>query len=334
MDDNAMVVANVTWDVDTAVNDAKIKHSIVKRVMQEVMVKGHDYDKIGNSKETLLKPGAERLCSSFKLTPEFVPLTVTEDWANGFFHYRYRVDLTHYPTGTIVGSGVGSCNSKEDKYGWRWVDILQVPHDLDPSTLQSRDHSISEFKFAIDKAQTSGDYGKPQQYWDDWQEAIKAGDAIPIKRKTSKGNELDAFEWRRYKYRIPNPDVFSIVNTIDKMAQKRALIAAVLVATNASDFFTQDIEDLPEFNQGNNAPRPQAEKYSPEWFAAQSRERTMAIIDDEFGYSNDGLSDLIANDREQFDKVVDETNANYAAFWIAQSNYLAQQEEADYDIEF
>jgi hypothetical protein len=34
-----------------------------------------------------------------------------------------------------------------------------------------------------------------------------------------------------------------VVNTIQKMAQKRALVAATLLATSASEFFTQDVED-------------------------------------------------------------------------------------------
>jgi len=44
-------------------------------------------------------------------------------------------------------------------------------------------------------------------------------------------------------YRIPNPDVADAVNTVQKMAQKRALVAAVLIVTNCSDAFTQDLED-------------------------------------------------------------------------------------------
>ena len=44
-------------------------------------------------------------------------------------------------------------------------------------------------------------------------------------------------------YRIPNPDGADVVNTIQKMAQKRALVAATLIATSASEFFTQDVED-------------------------------------------------------------------------------------------
>jgi len=45
------------------------------------------------------------------------------------------------------------------------------------------------------------------------------------------------------KYRSLNP--YDVKNTIEKMAEKRSLVAAVLIGTAASDIFTQDIEDLP-----------------------------------------------------------------------------------------
>lgn len=41
-------------------------------------------------------------------------------------------------------------------------------------------------------------------------------------------------------------DPFTIVNTVLKMAKKRALIDAVLSATRSSGIFTQDIEDFPQ----------------------------------------------------------------------------------------
>ena len=44
--------------------------------------------------------------------------------------------------------------------------------------------------------------------------------------------------------RVFNPEIADQVNTIRKMAQKRALIAATLLAVNASEFFTQDVEDM------------------------------------------------------------------------------------------
>jgi hypothetical protein len=45
-----------------------------------------------------------------------------------------------------------------------------------------------------------------------------------------------------------NPFDYSVVNTVCKMAQKRALVAVVLISCGASEFFTQDLEDYPEPN--------------------------------------------------------------------------------------
>jgi len=48
---------------------------------------------------------------------------------------------------------------------------------------------------------------------------------------------------REAKYRgLP---VYDLRNTIQKIAEKRAFVSALLMATGASDLFTQDLEDLP-----------------------------------------------------------------------------------------
>ena len=47
-------------------------------------------------------------------------------------------------------------------------------------------------------------------------------------------------------YRVENEDIYSQVNTILKMAEKRSFVDAVLHAGRLSDVFTQDIEDLRE----------------------------------------------------------------------------------------
>ena len=49
---------------------------------------------------------------------------------------------------------------------------------------------------------------------------------------------------REGKYR--SISLFEIRNTVLKMAEKRAFVSAVLMATGASDIFTQDLEELPE----------------------------------------------------------------------------------------
>ena len=62
-----------------------------------------------------------------------------------------------------------------------------------------------------------------------------------------------------FKYRSLNPN--DIRNTIEKMAEKRGLVGAVLIGVGASDVFTQDLEDLPDLQNGppmNHKP-PQAE---------------------------------------------------------------------------
>jgi hypothetical protein len=51
----------------------------------------------------------------------------------------------------------------------------------------------------------------------------------------------------RTKYKIPNPHIADLVNTILKMAKKRAFIDAVLQVASLSDVFTQDLEDIKEF---------------------------------------------------------------------------------------
>jgi hypothetical protein len=59
-----------------------------------------------------------------------------------------------------------------------------------------------------------------------------------LEQRTGKGG-------RPYSvYIVKNPNPADIVNTLQKMAQKRALVAATLIAVNASEFFTQDIEDM------------------------------------------------------------------------------------------
>ena len=47
-------------------------------------------------------------------------------------------------------------------------------------------------------------------------------------------------------YRLDNEDIYSQVNTILKMAKKRALVDAALSAGRLSQVFTQDIEDMHE----------------------------------------------------------------------------------------
>lgn len=166
--------------------------------VREVMIQGEDYGVIpGTDKPTLLQPGAQKLAEIYGLAPHFGDVTVVEDWDKPFFHYRKKCSLVSRRTGDVVAEGVGSCNSREDRYAYRWCFESELPAGAPKKTLQRRER---------------------------------------ISRKTGKPF---------VQYRTQNPDICSLVNTIEKMACKRAYVASVISATRSAGIFTQDADDLP-----------------------------------------------------------------------------------------
>jgi hypothetical protein len=245
------VVENTSGFISPVVDiqSALARYNAFGEFVSKILKKDTDFGEIpGTNKPTLLKAGAEKLGAFFGLRPIFVLQESVNDWmgqnhgGEPFFFREYKVQL--YRAGELVGEGVGSCNSWEKKYRYRWVNELEIPSNVDKSVLEFRDGAISEFAFAVEKAETTGKYGKPASYWQQFADAIANGTAKQIKRKTKKGDEMDAWEIGGKLYAVPNKDVADQVNTIDKMAQKRAFVAAILIATNASDYFTQDMEDF------------------------------------------------------------------------------------------
>jgi hypothetical protein len=198
---------------------ALARYQAVKDFIGKVLNKGVDYGPIpGSDKPTLLKPGAEKMCSFFGLTPKFPLEDREEDWTGErhggepFFYYRYKCQL--YRGDQLIAEGEGSCNSWEKKYRYR----------------QSERKCPKCGKTTIIK-------GK-EEYGGGW---------ICFSKKGGCGTKFanDAPEIINQDVgQVKNPDPADIVNTLQKMAQKRALVAPVLIATNTSDYFTQDIEDF------------------------------------------------------------------------------------------
>jgi len=245
---------NSTFIVPVAdIGAALARYNAFGEFVSRILKVGQDFGEIpGTNKPTLLKPGAEKLSAFFGVRPIFVIQESVNDWTGkdhggeAFFFREYKCQ--GYRNGELVGEGVGSCNSWEKKYRYRWMNEAEVPATVDKSTLEFIDGKISEFGFAVEKAETSGKYGKPAAYWKQFRDAIVNKTAVSIKKKTKNG-EMDAWEIGGKLYAVPNHDPSDQVNTIDKMAQKRALVAMVLITTNASDYFTQDMEDfVPETN--------------------------------------------------------------------------------------
>ncbi len=219
MNENAIVLSG-SADMFMPVMDIKQATSRRNQLVQFVagmMVKDRDFGAVpGTDKPTLLKPGAEKLTTFFGLAPVFVSERIVEDFGDDgkepLFFYRYRCEL--YRNGTLVGSGIGSCNSRESKYRYRNGERV-CPTCGKATIIKGKD-----------------------EYGGGWLCFAKKGGC------GAKFTAGDPAITGQIVGKVPNPDVADLVNTIDKMAQKRALIAATLIAVNASEFFTQDVEDM------------------------------------------------------------------------------------------
>lgn len=217
------------------------------RELKELLVQDVDYGTIpGTDKPTLLLPGAQKICTFFGYVPHYEARQI-EDWTGADFKealFYYDFTCTLLKDGKPVGEGRGSCNSWESRYRYRWVskDVAQKREDF--ASLPARGGRISEPAFAIEAAQTGGKYGKPMEYWQAFKDAIERGEAAKIKKPKKDGGTMDAWEIDTTLYRIPNDGFPDIINTCQKMGQKRAYIAATLSATGASQYFTQDLEDM------------------------------------------------------------------------------------------
>ncbi len=98
--------------------EVKAHVQLIQQVMQAVMVPKTHYDTIAGcgDKPVLLKPGAEKILTTFKIGTDLR----VEDLGDGYdFRYRVTIRGFHIPTGNTVGYGVGESSTKEKKYAWR-----------------------------------------------------------------------------------------------------------------------------------------------------------------------------------------------------------------------
>ena len=66
-------------------------------------------------KNSLLKPGAEKLAKIFQLGVRIAKVNKTIDLHAGFVNFEYTMEAYHIPTGLVVAQCEGSCNNLEKK---------------------------------------------------------------------------------------------------------------------------------------------------------------------------------------------------------------------------
>lgn len=214
------------------------RYKAIQEIVREVFQEDVHFGKIPGTgdKKTLLKAGFDALCNAFQFCADFVkqPDSVETDT---FIHLVYKCTLTS-ATGRTVATGVGSCNSKEEKY--RWTTMARVCPVCKKETIING------------KAEYGGGYVCFQKKGG-CNAKFKVGDPA------IEGQEVGRKE---------NDNAWNYHNTLTKMAQKRAGMAAIITACGISGDFTQDVEDFDQPHdkaarsepgidvQANNAPPP------------------------------------------------------------------------------
>src|SRR5262245_7705962 len=81
----------------------------IQLVMKEAMKSGEHFGVIpGTDKPTLLKPGAEKLCLTFRLDPQY---EIQQGFDGDHLTIQSRCVLWHITSGQRMGSGMGSCST-------------------------------------------------------------------------------------------------------------------------------------------------------------------------------------------------------------------------------
>ena len=245
MDEQALTLTTQASHLMPAmsVGEAADRFRNLSKFVKTIMKEGIDYGPVpGTDKDTLLKPGAEKLTTFFGLRAIPTVIKEVEDWtgeAHGnepFFYYWIRYSL--YRGDMLIAEADGSCNSWESKYRYRWAE-RKCPTCGNTTIIKGKE-----------------EYGGGWLCW-----AKRGGCGAKFKDGDAdiEGQELG---------RVTNPNPADLSNTILKMAGKRALVAATLLAVNASEFFTQDMEDLADNGYINGeivsvSPTPQTTTKKP-----------------------------------------------------------------------
>lgn len=217
-----------------SVDDSIKRYQAIQKFMNECMADGVDYGKPpgfpAEAKPFLYKAGAQKLCAFFGYVPHYETQERIEEWTpekygEALFYFRFNCVLSK--NGEPVGEGIGSCNSWETKYRYR--NASRTCPDCGAS--------------AIIKGKA--EYG---------------GGFICFAKKGGCGAKFkdDDSRMQQEVGKVPNPDIADVVNTVQKMAEKRAYVEATLSATGASAFFSQDedvVEPPPPQREQRQAPK-------------------------------------------------------------------------------
>jgi hypothetical protein len=109
-------------------NRVKEQRDAIQQLLKEVLREGIDNDYAvipGTKKRTLLKPGAEKICSLFGFAVEPI---ITKERIGDDVSFSVTVRLTTNGGTVFLGEGVGEASTLESKFAWR-AAVCQEEYD-------------------------------------------------------------------------------------------------------------------------------------------------------------------------------------------------------------
>ena len=205
-----------------SIEQAVQRYNTIVEFTRQVLRKDRDYGVIpgtaknrdgtpSNKDNVLFKAGAEKLSTIFGLTTRFEDYRVVEDWEAGLFYYAYRCIQSR--NGRDIAECIGSANSREKKYR---RETRTCP-ECERPTIKKGFPKKNEKTWTWYCDRKAGGCGRN----------FASDDPAIVDQKA--GIDVNA--------------AADAINTIQKIAQKRAYVGCTLIATNASEFFTQDLDD-------------------------------------------------------------------------------------------
>ena len=262
----ALTVSQRTAALREALQEEAETRKVLAEYIRGQMVEDVDFGIIPGTKDrTLLKPGAEKLISLFRVEPDVVILRAVEDYDQPLISFVIQVKLKSVE-GRVVASGLGSANSREGK--WRWRNATRKCPACG--------------KEAIIK-------GK-EEYGGGWLCFAKKGGCGAKFKAGDKGVEDQSVG------QSENEDIATLANTILKVAEKRAKVNAAIALGRCSDLFTQDMESEPSPSTNEQRPptaKPTSAGGKPQ--ADLTHWRAALALATAAGWTAEKLKDLLKN---------------------------------------
>jgi len=234
---------------------AEVREQVVKvqNLMADIMKDGVHYGNSfqGDTKKNLLKPGADKLCFTFRLRSDF--WQDIKELPNGHREVLTKCQLFHIESGNKIAEGVGIASTMESKYRWRKL---------------SRKCPKCEIEAIIE--------GK-KEYGGGWVCFTKKG-GCGAKYLTD-----DPLITGQQIGKIENPDIADTYNTVLKISKKRAYVDATITACAASDIFSQDADDLNGNENGHDLAKEALDNESSRPKSQVDEKDEMKWINNEIG---------------------------------------------------